>query len=529
MTKTIKTFKKIGVKEKKLPHDLNVPEKKSTVNPIEDQVELLKKQMHNTSDLTLEDMYVGSIKSKLCFIDSICDSTFIYEKIQQPLSLNGAINEEKLQLNSQQELTQLFSSAKLYFSKDLKDMGKKLIEGYALLLISELDILCFIEVKGSEKRTISEPTTQTIIRGPKDGFVEDIQTNISLIRSRIKNQNLCFRKYTIGDDTGTSVIVAYLGNIVNDKILKEITQRIEDIKTFAIFESANIEEMIADKTFTPFPLVYNSERPDSVTAHILSGKVAILVDGTPFAITAPATFNDFFSISEDYYQPFFMATFLRIIRYFSFVISLLLPSLYVAIITFHHEMIPTALITKIFSQREGIPFPAVIEALVMELTFEILREAGIRMPRAVGQTVSIVGGLVIGQSAVEAGIVSNFMVIIVALTAIASFVSPVYNLAISTRLLRFIFIILGGTIGFYGIILGLIFMVAHMNSLRSFGVSYLTPVTPFYPEDQQDTFVRVPFFFMLSRPKFLKTKKPAQQYKDNSPTPPPIKEEGQKE
>lgn len=525
MAKTIKTFRKIGVKEKKPPLDLDVPEKKEVFNTINAQTDLLKKQLYHTSDLTIEDMYVGSIEAKLCYIDSISDTDFIYEKIQHPLNSTETINEENLRLHSRKELTHLFSSTKLYFSNDGNEMGKKLIEGYALLILNGFETLCFIEVKGAEKRAISEPTTQTIIRGPKDGFVEDIQTNLSLIRSRIKNQALCFRKYTIGDDTGTSVIVAYLGNVVNDKILKEITQRIEDIKTFAVFESANIEEMIADKTFTPFPLVYNSERPDSVAAHILSGKVAILVDGTPFAITAPATFNDFFSISEDYYQPFFMATFLRIIRYFSFVISLLLPSLYVAIIAFHHEMIPTALITKIFSQREGIPFPAVIEALVMELTFEILREAGIRMPRAVGQTVSIVGGLVIGQSAVEAGIVSNFMVIIVALTAISSFVSPVYNLAISTRLLRFIFIILGGTIGFYGIILGLIFMIAHMNSLRSFGVSYLTPVTPFFAGDQADTFVRAPFFFMLSRPKFLKTKKPAQQYKDNSPTPPPIKKD----
>ncbi|MEW9108232.1 MAG: spore germination protein [Cytobacillus gottheilii] len=527
MKKTIKTFKKIGTKEtRQAAEEITVEEKDDLPDSLEEHINELKSLLHHTSDLLIDDIYVGSLKAKLCYIESICDSSHIYEKIQHPLNTIPTVTDKNLRLDSKRELIRLFSSAQLQFSDNLKEAGKKLVDGFALIILKDSEPYCFIQVKGAETRSITEPTTQTTIRGPKDGFVEDLSTNLSLIRSRIKNPNLCFQKYIIGEDTSTSVTIGYMGNIVNDKILEEVKTRLEEIKTFAIFESANIEEMIADKTFTPFPLIYNSERPDSVAAHIVSGKIAVLVDGTPFVLTAPATFNDFFSISEDYYQPFFMASFLRIIRYFSFVISLLLPSLYVAIITYHHEMIPTTLITKIFSQREGIPFPAVIEALAMEITFEILREAGVRMPRAVGQTVSIVGGLVIGQSAVEAGIVSNFMVIIVALTAIASFVSPVYNLAISTRMLRFLFILLGGMIGFYGIILALIIMVAHLNSLRSFGVPYLTPVTPFIASDQQDTFVRLPYFMMFSRPKYLKTKKETKQFNDNSPTP-PVNKEGQ--
>ncbi|WP_078381786.1 spore germination protein [Sutcliffiella halmapala] len=476
--------------------------------------------LNHSSDLIVEDIFIGNLQAKLFYLETICDTQMIVDQIQEPLLNLSPDKEEGFITDSKRELTKLFSGSKLSFSEEWLEASRKLVKGYALLVIKEASNLCLIHVKGVSTRSINEPTTQTIIRGPKDGFVEDISINLGIIRNRITNPNLCFRDYYIGEDTQTRIAVGYISNIVNDKLIKEVTERIEKIQTFAIFESANIEEMIEDKTYTPFPLIYNSERPDSVASHLVTGKIAIFVDGTPFVLTAPATFNDFFAVSEDYYQPFIMGSFLRIIRYFSFIISLLLPSFYVAIITYHHEMIPTTLITTIISQREGIPFPAVVEALIMEITFEILREAGIRMPRAVGQTVSIVGGLVIGQAAVEAGVVSNFMVIIVALTAIASFVSPVYNFAISTRLLRFIFIILGGSLGFFGVMIGLIMMIGHLNSLRSFGAPYVTPVSPFKWSDQEDIFVRLPYYMMKSRPSYLKTKKPIKQEADNSPTPP---------
>lgn len=506
--------------EKKKPPE----ESTSNVTPRMDNAyensEIILDLLHHSSDLIEENLFIGNIQAKLLYLETICDTKLLIDQIQEPLINLSPEKAERVKENSNRELTRLFSSSKLFFSDKWEDATAKLVDGYALLLINGIQSFCFIHVKGVSTRSIQEPTTQTIIRGPKDGFVEDISVNIGIIRNRITNPNLCFRDYYIGEDTKTKISIGYLTNIVNDKLLKEVTQRLESIQTFAIFESSNIEEMIADKTFTPFPLIYNSERPDSIASHIITGKIAIFVDGTPFVLSAPATFHDFFSVSEDYYQPFFMASLLRLIRYFSFIISLLLPSFYVAIITFHHEMIPTSLITTIISQREGLPFPAGIEALIMELTFEILREAGIRMPRAVGQTVSIVGGLVIGQAAVEAGVVSNFMVIIVALTAIASFVSPVYNLAISTRLLRFIFIILGASLGFFGIMIGLLILIGHLNSLRSFGAPYLTPIAPFNKRDQEDIFFRLPFFMMKSRPTYLKTKKPLKQYADNSPTPP---------
>ena len=230
----------------------------------------------------------------------------------------------------------------------------------------------------------------------------------------------------------------FIKGIVNDKVVEEVRKRLDRIDIDGILESGYIEELIQDETYTPFPTVYNTERPDVIAAGLLEGRIAILVDGTPFVLLVPALFTQYFQSAEDYYQRSDFGL-LRMLRYLALFIALLGPSLYIAITTFHQEMLPTALLISLAAQREGVPFPAFIEALMMEVTFEILREAGVRMPRAVGQAVSIVGALVIGQAAVEAGIVSAAMVIVVSITAIANFSFPSFNMAISIRILRFVF------------------------------------------------------------------------------------------
>jgi spore germination protein KA len=277
--------------------------------------------------------------------------------------------------------------------------------------------------------------------------------------------------------------------------------------------------MIQDETFTPFPTIYNTERPDAACAALLEGRIVIMVDGTPFVLIAPAVFVQFFQSSEDYYQRADISTSLRFLRFFSFFLALLTPSVYIAVTTFHQEMIPTDLLISLAAQREGVPFPAVVEAIVMEITFEILREAGVRMPRAVGSAISIVGALVLGQSAVEAGIVSASMVIIVSLTAISSFVCPSFNMAISIRLLRFLFMIAAATFGLFGISIGIIIMVAHLASLRSFGVPYLSPMAPFIPAVQKDVLVRAPIWAMFTRPRFI-SQSDVDREDTSSPKPP---------
>jgi spore germination protein KA len=413
-----------------------------------------------------------------------------------------------------------FPSINYKVSENFHTVVWSVLNGEVVIMVDGFMEALTLEIGLPPQRAISEPSTQTIIRGPKEGFVEGLPVNIQLVRKRLKNPRLRFEIFQIGSDSKTNVALGYINDIANEDLLCEVRERLNKVDVGALLDSGNVEEFIADKSLTPFPLVYNTERPDSICGHLLEGKMAIFVDGSPFVLTVPTLFVDFFQASEDYYQPFIMASFVRMVRYSSFMIALLLPSLYVAISTFHHELMPTQLLISIQAQREGVPFPAVIEIMIMELSFEVLREAGVRMPRVVGQTVSIVGALVIGQAAVEAGLVSSVLVIVVAFTAIASFVSPIYNFSIATRLLRFVVIISASFMGLYGVLLFLIMMVIHLVSLRSFGIPYLSPVAPFRPKDQDDVFVRLPIWMNKKRPSYLYPKTPVRiedQYKPGPP------------
>lgn len=468
--------------------------------------EIIQEAFSLSIDFHYSTLIVGQRDAIVYYFETLISKDRLTEEIFEPLiSAEGA--DSVIEKGDLEEFRkEYFASVPYKFAENYHQIYWKLLNGYAVIIIDGIEQALCINLGSIEKRTVSEPSTQTIIRGPKDSFTETLNTNISLIRRRIRNPNLCFEQYRIGQDTKTAVVVGYIKNITNEALVKEVKSRIEKVNVVGLFDSGNIEEFLTDKSLTPFPLTYNTERPDNIAANLIEGKVAVFVDGSPFALSVPTVFTDFFISTEDYYQPFFMASFIRIIRYISFMLALLLPSLYVAISTYHHELIPTSLLISVQAQREGVPFPAVIEILLMELTFEVLREAGVRMPRAVGQTVSIVGALVIGQAAVEAGLVSSVLIIIVALTAIASFVSPIYNFSIATRILRFVYIVVAALIGLYGVLLLVVIMVIHLTSLRSYGVPYLAPVAPLLLEDQKDVFIRMPVWENITRPSYLKPK-----------------------
>jgi spore germination protein KA len=467
---------------------------------------IIKKEFSHSIDFHYSTVLVGNRDGKVYYFDTLINKERMTEEIYDPLTSTEGKDAIEGTDHLEEFRKEYFSSVPNTFAENYHQVFWKLLNGYAVLVINGIEKAICINLGTLEKRTVSEPSTQTIIRGPKDSFTESIKTNLSLIRRRIRNPNLCFEQYRVGQDTRTAVVVAYMKSITNEELVKEVKSRIEKINVVGLFDSGNIEEFLTDKSFTPFPLTFNTERPDTAAANLIEGKIIIIVDGSPFALSVPTVFTDFFISTEDYYQPFFMASFIRVIRYVAFMLSLLLPSLYVAISTYHHELIPTSLLISVQAQREGVPFPAVIEILLMELTFEVLREAGVRMPRAVGQTVSIVGALVIGQAAVEAGLVSSVLIIIVALTAIASFVSPIYNFSVATRILRFVYIIVAAMIGLYGVLLLVVIMVVHLTSLRSFGVPYLAPIAPLLMEDQKDVFLRMPVWNNITRPSYLKPK-----------------------
>ncbi|WP_442953649.1 spore germination protein [Paenibacillus sp. USDA918EY] len=374
-------------------------------------------------------------------------------------------------------------------------------------------------IKGGMRRPVQEPETESVIRGPREGFTEMIRINTALVRFKVKTPNLKMYRMVLGTNTKTDIVVSYIEGLADPKMVNDVKNRLKDIKIDGVLESGYVEEMIEDHPYSPFPQMMYTERPDSVAAQLLEGRCAIFVDGTPLVLIAPITFFQMMQANEDYYERFFITNFIRWIRYIFLFIALFLPSLYIAVTTFHQDMLPTTLLLSIAAAREAIPFPALVEALMMEISFEALREAGIRLPKTVGQAVSILGALVIGQAAVQAGIVSAPMVIIVSMTGIASFTIPHFNLAITIRLLRFPLMLLAGVLGLFGIIIGITWILVHVTQLTSFGVPYISGVSPYHKQDQKDIFARAPWWTMGRRPSWLSRKNQERQEPDINGSP----------
>jgi spore germination protein KA len=469
----------------------------------------IKKDLGDSKDIIIRKFVVGEHGESsvaIVYVDGLANQGFVQDFILKSLMIdarNVGIDNEVTSKLSKKEILEKFSLtiSELNEVKTFEDIYNSILSGDTVLLLDEVESGFSIGSKGWDKRSIEEPSSQNVVRGPKDGFTETLRTNTALIRRRIKDPNLRFEHMQIGKRSKTDIAMVYIDGIATDGIVQEVRERLHKIDVDAILESGYIEEFIQDETYSPFPTVYNTERPDSICGGLLEGRIAIIIDGTPFVLLVPAVFIQFFQSAEDYYQRSDISSLLRLLRFLSFLLALLVPSAYIAVTTFHQEMLPTTLLISLAAQREGVPFPAFIEAIFMEITFEILREAGVRMPRAVGSAISIVGALVLGQAAVEAGIVSASMVIVVSLTAISSFVLPEFNLSISIRMLRFGFMALAASFGLLGIIIGLLLMITHLVNLRSFGVPYLTPMAPFNKSDQKDALLRLPHWAMKSRPR----------------------------
>lgn len=466
---------------------------------LDENIKAISEILGDSADLEKREFLFGSIKGICFFTDGIADTDQISTIIR-----SFAVFSELEDAKSFTSLKEIYQSLILNTSVAMKskigDGIDGILSGDTLVLLDGYEQYLLITTKGWDARNVSEPSTENVVRGPRDGFTENIRTNTAHIRRRIKSPDLRFEEMTIGEKTKTSVNIAYLKGTVKEGLIEEIHKRLAGIKIDGVLESGYIEELIDDSPFSPFSTIQSTERPDKVAAALLEGRAAVLVDNTPFVLIMPSYFWQQLQAPDDYYNKFWMGSFFRVIRYIAFLISLILPSMYVMLVSFHQEMIPTALAFTIASGREIVPFPVLFEAIVMELSFELMREAGLRMPRPVGQAVSIVGSLIIGQSAVQAGLVSPFMVIIVAITGIASFAIPSYSTSFSIRLLRFPLLIASGTMGLLGFA-GVFFMIAiHALSIRSFGEPFLSPVAPFRPSEQKDMLIRMPWWTMLKRP-----------------------------
>ncbi|MED4585166.1 spore germination protein [Brevibacillus choshinensis] len=382
----------------------------------------------------------------------------------------------------------------------LRQVIRNILSGTAVLMIDGESQAYLNNTRGWDRRGVEEPQTESVVRGPRDGFCETLCVNSALIRFRLKDPNLRVRHMVVGQRTQTDIYVMYIEGLAHPPMIEEIMSRIDKVNVDAVLESGYIEQLIQDRRWSPFPQIQNTERPDKVVANLLEGKAGILVDGTPFGLVAPAVFSQFYQSPEDYYERFYIATLIRLIRIISISIALLLPSLYIAFSSFHPEMIPSRLVIAMAAGRSTVPFPSLVEALFMELAIEILREASVRLPGPIGPTIGIVGALVVGEAAVTAGLVSPVMVIIVAVTTIGSFASPSYSAAIAIRMLRFPVMALAGMFGLYGIMLFLIVIMVHLSSIKSFGVPYMSPLSPLNLLGMRDLFIRAPHHLMKTRP-----------------------------
>lgn len=399
-------------------------------------------------------------------------------------------------------------------TSDLNTLPTSLLEGNVVLFVEGMDQALYFNLRKIEHRSIEQPQTEQVIRGSREGFIENLEANLSLLRYRLQTPDFRVMTAPLGVRTQSQVAVCYIEGIVDPGLVEKVMKRLSLIKTDSILDAGYIEQFIEDHPLSPFPQVQPTERPDKSTAALLEGRVIILVDGSPFSLIVPALFNQFFQAMDDYSERFIVGSLIRIVRLIALIFSLFFPALYVSIISFNPELMPTEFAVAISGGRAGVPFPAVMEVLIMEIFMEVLREATIRLPQMIGGALSIVGVLVIGQAAVSAGLASPTTVVVIAITTIGSFATPSYNAAISLRMLRFPLIIMSGCFGLYGVMLGTIVIVNHLLYLESFGVPYMSPYVPPKWRDMKDSLIRAPLWWMRRRPSFLHAPDPTRLAND---------------
>ncbi|WP_199614767.1 spore germination protein [Paenibacillus alkalitolerans] len=461
----------------------------------------------NCSDFTVRRFLAfDSITCMAVFLEVLVDDQVWGEELLAPL-----MKEEPVQLDRHANLVDLVtyklpSIIQLSKIENLNEAVLRISKGQVVLFIESSKQAIAFQIKDNLKRQLEEPSTEAVIRGPRIGFIEQLEVNMALLRHQIQSPRLKMVKMAVGNISRTDVTVAYIENMAAQDVIDEVKRRLSSIEIDSVLETGYIEETISDHPHSPFPLIQTTQRPDTVAAALLEGKVAILVNGSPMVLVAPITIWYGFQSVEDYYISFIFATMLRWLRYLFTFIALALPSLYVAVTTFHQEMIPTPLALSLAAAREVVPFPAMLETLIMEVTFEALREAGVRLPRPVGQTISIVGALVIGQAAVQAGIISAPIIIVVSLTGIASFLIPNPSMSLAVSILRFPMVIAAGMFGLYGVGAAMLAILIHLTSMSSFGVPYLSPIAPFDIAGIRDVLIRAPWKAMKKRQQYMRQK-----------------------
>ncbi|NMO97845.1 spore germination protein [Paenibacillus lemnae] len=459
-------------------------------------VSFLQQALQHSDDLLVREITRDGNAGVLVYIESLTDASQLEKHVLDPLSQSNPT-----------ELSTLFTTIQAKESIDLQQGIKSLLNGYTLYFEDGIRRFYLLETPSHYERSITEPENESIIRGTHNGFIESLSVNLHLIRKQVNSPELTVRYYELGKTTTRKAAVIYMHNQAEEEVVRKVISRIQRITLDHIMFTGFVQEMIEDNPYSLFPQHLMTERPDHTNAYLMNGHVAIMLDGDPTALILPVSFFAFYKTPDDYNNRWMVASFTRLTRMLSFILAFQLPAIYIATVSFHSSILPLKLFFTVQGSLTRVPFPPLIEALLLELIFELLREAGLRLPSRVGQTIGIVGGLVIGDAIVKAGLVSYPMIIVVALTAISSFLIPSYEMGSAVRLLRFPLMIAASLFGFLGISFGLAILFMHLCKLESYGKPYFEPLAPLTLKGWKDTFVRFPVWTLRQKTKRSNTRR----------------------
>ncbi|MEK5444262.1 spore germination protein [Fredinandcohnia sp. FSL W7-1320] len=477
---------------------------KQTVNSYETEektIEEVFNKAKKSSDFTTITPIEKNNNISLSFFKTLVDSKTLQQSLLQNLKENISVVEKV------SDLKNIIPIEDMVVTKDPKEIEKALHEGATVIYFkNQMDEFALLKIGNARlgQRETNDTQNEFSVIGPKVGFIEDIGTNLHMLREHLHSPDLIFDELVVGTRTQTKVVIAYIDGVTNPEFVKTATQRLQNLDVDAIFDNTQLEQLISDHSSSPFPLFVTTERIDRTVGSLLLGQVVLITDKSSYAVIGPVNLMDFFSNPEDFYLPSLIASFFKLIRIFGMLFSMFATSFYVAILTFHFEVIPKDLLGPIINSRANVPFPPVIEVLFLEVTIDLLREAGARLPTKIGQTLGIVGGIVIGQATVEAALTSTILLIIVALSALASFTTPIYKMSTAVRMLRYPFILLAAIWGGLGIYVGLLFIIGHLSRLKSLGVPYMVPLYPYRKGWALGSFIRPSFVNLKKRPSYFR-------------------------
>lgn len=482
-----------------MPEGVRMQDQKNIHKELQLNIEYLEQRFSNCGDIVKKKFSMEQCHGQqfyLIYADGLVDYVMIQDSIIRPLfrqplfQYPGDLKEWIIESADRKQVM------------DMEEAVTNILAGNTLLFFDGCDFAIQVSSKRFPNRGIQPPEQEVSIRGPKDSFSESLRFNTALIRRRIRDSRLKVEQMQAGVRSKTDIALMYMEDLVHDEMLQQLKEEIESLCVDSILDGGVLEQFLEKRQYSPFPQYQHTERPDKAASGILEGRIVVVVDNSPAVLLLPVTLNVFFQAGDDYYNRWETASFARILRYLSAMIAIGLPGFYLAVANFHTEVLPTDLILSFAKARAGVPFPVLVEVLMMELAFELLREAGIRLPGQLGGTIGIVGGLIVGQAAVEAGLVSTIVVIVVSLTAIASFCVPSESFRGAFRLLKFFMIFVCALWGLYGYFLGWLAIAIHLCSIESYGIPYLSPTV--HGGEEKDYLMRMPWKWMQIRPSFTK-------------------------